>query len=88
MKSADEVAKLRKLDQFFTVQPRQVSERSDEFAEPDQPEMADDSDKENAEVVPGPIEKHVEMEADRDTSCVEAEVEGPPGGNDIGRWPS
>ncbi|CAM1299647.1 Uncharacterised protein r2_g958 [Pycnogonum litorale] len=68
MKSAEEVAKIRKLDQFFTVQPRQVSERSDDFAEPDQPEnapaeMSDDPDKKNAEVVTGPIEEHIEIEA-------------------------
>ena len=93
MKLAEELAKIRKLDQFFTVQPRQVSERSDDFAEPDQPEnapaeMADNPDKENAEVVTGPIEEHIKMEADSGTSYVGAEVEGPPGGNDIGLWPS
>ena len=93
IKSAEEMAKIRKLDQFFTVQPRQVSERSDDFGEPDQPEnapavMVDDPDKENAEVVTCTIEEHIEMEADSGTSYVEAEVEGPPGGNDIGLWPS
>lgn len=93
MKSAEEMAKIRKLDQFFTVQSRQVSERSDDFAEPDQPdnasvEMVVDPGKEKAEVVTGPIEEHIEKEADSGTSYVEAEVEGPPGGNDIGLWPS
>ena len=58
------------MGQFITVQQRQVSEKSKDFAEPDQTEnttaeIADDPDEENSEVVTGPIEEHIEMEADR-----------------------
>ena len=43
------------MNQLFTVQPRQVSERSDQLANADQPdnvpgEIADDSQKGNGEV--------------------------------------
>lgn len=80
MKSAEEMAKIRKLDQFFTVQSRQVLERNNDFAEPDQPdntsvEMIVDPGKEKAEVVMGPIEEHIEKGADSGTFYVEAEVD-------------
>lgn len=93
-KSEEEMGKIKKLDQFFTVQhpPRQVSGQSSELAEPDQAaEMVNQAtapDKENAEVVMDPSGEDKEMEADSDISLSEAEVEGPPGGNDIGLWPS
>ena len=84
--------KVEELDQFFTVQPMQVSERSDQLANPDQPddvpgEIADDPEKRNAEVT-GPVEEDIEIEAECGTSTVEAGDEGPPGGNDIGLRPS
>ena len=43
---------------------------------------------ENAVVVADPTEEHIEMEADSDTSCIKAEVEGPQGVSDIGLKPS
>lgn len=58
MKSAEKVAKIRKLDQLLPVQPGQVSERSDDFVEPENAptKSADDLDKESAEVLSGPTE--------------------------------
>ena len=93
MKSTEEIAKTRKLDQFFTVHSRQVSERSNDFAESDQPdnasvEMVLDPGKEKAEVITVVHEEHKEKETDSGTSHEEGEVEGPLGGNDIGLWPS
>ena len=91
-KFTEEISKVRKMDEFYTVQTRQVSERSSECTKPDQPEstqggMADETDQVIAEVVAGPIEEHTMIEAEGDTSFVEDNVEGPPGGNDIGLWP-
>ncbi|XP_068216216.1 uncharacterized protein [Palaemon carinicauda] len=88
------MGKIKKLDQFFTVQhpPRQMSEKSNELTEPDQAaemvNQATDPDKEKAEIVMDPSGEDKEMEADIDTPFSEAEVEGPPRGNDIGIWPS
>ncbi|XP_068243599.1 uncharacterized protein [Palaemon carinicauda] len=79
---------------FFTVQhpPRQMSGKSNELTEPDQAgemvKQATDPDKEKAEIVMDPSGEDKEMEADSDTPLSEAEVEGPPGGNDIVLWPS
>ena len=80
--------KVEELDQFFTVQPMQVSERSDQLANPEQPDIvpgkiADDLWEGNAEVT-GPAEEHLNTEAECGISTVQAEDKGPPGGIGIG----
>lgn len=87
IKSAEELAKIRKLDQFFNVQSRQASTSGDQ-SDDASVEMSVELAKEEAEIVADPIEELTDKEADRDLSYAEGEVEDLSGGNDIGIWPS
>ncbi|XP_068203599.1 zinc finger MYM-type protein 1-like [Palaemon carinicauda] len=69
-----------------------MSGKCNELTEPDQAaemvNQATDPDKEKAEIVMDPSGEDKEMETQSDTPLSEAGVEGLPGANDIGLWPS